>query len=79
MGTTSPRVRSPWLAAVEEHGWQSTHTVIEVVLPDRAFILQSMTMEINRYGFVNLLVLHPVYWVRRDAAGKLRNVHEITS
>ncbi|TXL01445.1 hypothetical protein BMR02_03235 [Methylococcaceae bacterium HT1] len=57
--------------SVEEHGWQSTHTVIEVVLPDRAFILQSMTMEINRYGFVNLLVLHPVYWVRRDAAGKL--------
>lgn len=57
--------------SVEEHGWQSTHTVIEVVLPDRAFILQSMTMEINRYGFVNLLVLHPVYWVRRDADGKL--------
>ncbi|MCK5667316.1 MAG: NAD-glutamate dehydrogenase, partial [Thiotrichaceae bacterium] len=56
---------------IEEHGWQSTHTVIEMVLPDRAFILQSITMEINRYGFVNQLVLHPVYWVLRDSAGKL--------
>ncbi|RKZ90805.1 MAG: hypothetical protein DRQ43_10845 [Gammaproteobacteria bacterium] len=56
---------------VEEHGWQSTHTVIEVVLPDRAFILQSITMEINRYGLVNQQVLHPVYWVHRDANGKL--------
>ena len=49
---------------VEEHGWQSTHTVIEVVSPDRAFILQSITMENNRYGFVNQLVFHPVYWVQ---------------
>lgn len=57
--------------SVEEHGWQSTHTVIQLVLPDRAFILQSLTMEINRYKFVNQLVLHPVYWVRRDASGKL--------
>jgi glutamate dehydrogenase len=46
---------------VEEHGWQSTHTVIEVVSPNRAFILQSITMENNRYGFVNQLVFHPVY------------------
>ncbi|NOR80587.1 MAG: NAD-glutamate dehydrogenase, partial [Methyloprofundus sp.] len=56
---------------VEEHNWQSTHTVIEIVLPDRAFVLQSVTMEINRYGLISQLVLHPVYWVRRDATGKL--------
>lgn len=60
--------------SVEEHGWQSSHTVIEVVLPDRAFILQSITMEINCYGFVNQLVLHPVYWVQRDKAGKLQKI-----
>lgn len=57
--------------SVEENGWQSTHTVIEIVLPDRAFILQSITMGINRYGFVNQLVLHPVYWVHREANGRL--------
>ena len=60
--------------SIEDHGWQSSHTVIEVVSPDRAFILQSITMEINRYGFVNQLVFHPVYWVRRDTAGKLLEV-----
>lgn len=57
--------------SLEEHGWQSTHTVIEIVLPDMSFVLQSITMEINRYGFANQLVLHPVYWVQRDAKGKL--------
>jgi len=62
--------------SVEEHGWQSTHTVIEIVLPDRPFILQSITMEINRYGLVNQLVLHPLYWVSRDEQGKLLNVFD---
>jgi len=60
--------------SLEQHGWQSTHTVIEIVLPDMPFVLQSITMEINRYGFANQLVLHPVYWVQRDAQGKLLKV-----
>ncbi|MDC9728715.1 MAG: NAD-glutamate dehydrogenase [Methyloprofundus sp.] len=59
---------------VEEHGWQSPHTVIEILIPDMAFILQSVTMEINRYGFANQLVLHPIYWVERSEAGKLKNL-----
>lgn len=64
--------------SVEEHGWQSTHTVIEVVLPDRAFILQSITMEINRFKLINQQVLHPIYWVRRDALGKLLELSTTT-
>lgn len=67
-GKDKIRIYNP---SVEENGWQSTHTVIEVVLPDRAFILQSITMEINRYGLVNQKVFHPVYWVHRDTSGKL--------
>jgi glutamate dehydrogenase len=58
--------------SVEENGWQSPHTVIEILLPDTAFILQSVTMEINRYGFANQLVLHPIYWVQRAKSGKLK-------
>ncbi|NOQ64392.1 MAG: NAD-glutamate dehydrogenase [Methyloprofundus sp.] len=55
---------------IEEHGWQSTHTVIEIVLVDRAFILQSLSMAINRHGLSNQFVLHPVYWVCRDSKGR---------
>ena len=58
--------------SVEENGWQSPHTVIEILLSDTAFILQSVTMEINRYGFANQLVLHPIYWVQRAKSGKLK-------
>jgi len=62
--------------SVEEHGWQSPHTVIEVLLPDCAFILQSVTMEINRYGFANQLMLHPLYWAQRKKDGKLIAISE---
>ncbi|NOQ16161.1 MAG: NAD-glutamate dehydrogenase, partial [Methyloprofundus sp.] len=61
---------------VEEHGWQSPHTVIEILLPDTVFILQSVTMEINRYGFANQLVLHPIYWVQRSKVGKLKGLSD---
>ena len=52
------RVFNPCL---EQHGWQSKHTIIEVVVKDMPFLLQSLCMEVNRYGFTNHLVLHPVY------------------
>lgn len=72
-GTEKIHIYNP---SLEEHGWQSTHTVIEIVLPDIPFALQSITMEINRYGFVNQLVLHPMYWVSRDHKGKLLALSE---
>jgi hypothetical protein len=31
-------------------------------------------MENNRYGFVNQLVFHPVYWVQRDKSGMLLEI-----
>jgi len=61
---------------IEDHGWQSSHTVIEITTPARPFLLDSITMEINRYGLTNQLVLHPVYWVTRDAHGKLKNISD---
>ena len=32
----------------EEHGWHSTHTVIEIVNDDMPFLVDSVTMELNR-------------------------------
>lgn len=56
---------------IEEHGWQSTHTVIELVVLDKPFVLQSITMEINRHGFANQLLSDVVFWSKRDIKGKL--------
>src|SRR5262245_54490594 len=50
-GKPKLRVFNP---TVEEHGWQSTHTVIEIVNDDMPFLVDSATMEVNRHG----LTLH---------------------
>jgi glutamate dehydrogenase len=65
------RVYTPQL---EEHGWQSTHTVIEVVTDDMPFLVDSVTMEINRHEHGIHLIVHPVIWVRRDEGGELLEV-----
>ena len=58
----------------DEHGWQSTHTVIEMVNDDMPFLVDSTRMEINRQGYAIHMILHPVIKVRRDAEGRLLDV-----
>ena len=56
---------------VEEHGWQSTHTVVEIVNDDMPFLVDSVTMEVNRHGLTLHLILHPILAVERGADGAL--------
>ncbi len=42
----------------ERHGWQTTHTVVEVICKDMPFIVDSMRMVINRMGLVSHLIIH---------------------
>src|SRR5438309_10062059 len=58
----------------EQHGWQSTHTVVEIVNDDMPFLVDSVTMEVNRQGLTLHLVVHPVLRVTRDASGELVEV-----
>ncbi|MDQ4127771.1 MAG: NAD-glutamate dehydrogenase, partial [Actinomycetota bacterium] len=58
----------------EEHGWQSTHTVVEMVNDDMPFLVDSTRMEINRQGYAIHLMIHPVIKVRRDDEGRLIEV-----
>ncbi len=57
-----------------EHGWQSTHTVIEVVSDDMPFLVDSVTMEVNRHGLTLHLFVHPIVRVVRDGDGVLTDV-----
>jgi glutamate dehydrogenase len=60
-----PRVRvfNPSLA---EHGWQSTHTIVEIVNDDMPFLVDSVTMELNRHGLMLHLTIHPILRVNRQ-------------
>jgi glutamate dehydrogenase len=42
----------------ELHGWQSTHTVIEVIHDDMPFLVDSLRMEINRQGMLVHWIIH---------------------
>src|SRR5215216_3128810 len=68
-GAANVRVYNP---EFEQHGWQSPHTVAELVTDDMPFVVDSATMELNRHGIH--LIIHPVIHVRRDAAGELTSV-----
>ncbi|RVT49752.1 NAD-glutamate dehydrogenase [Rubrivivax albus] len=57
---------------VDEHGWQSTHTVIEIVNDDMPFLVDSITMEVNRQGLTLHLIVHPVLKMKRDAAHQVQ-------
>ena len=47
-GMPKMRVYNP---RAEEHGWSSPHTVIEIVNDDMPFLVDSVTMEVNRQGY----------------------------
>jgi glutamate dehydrogenase len=70
-GTANVRVYNP---DFEQHGWQSAHTVVELVSDDMPFLVDSTTMELSGHDAGIHLLIHPVIRVRRDAHGELSAV-----
>ncbi|HWF49747.1 MAG TPA: NAD-glutamate dehydrogenase [Solirubrobacteraceae bacterium] len=70
-GAAGVRVYNPDL---EHDGWDSTHTVVEIVSDDMPFIVDSVGNELARQGYGVHLLIHPVIRVVRDEAGKLMGV-----
>ncbi len=56
---------------VDEHGWQSAHTVVEIVNDDMPFLVDSITMAVNRRGLTLHLLIHPILRVTRNPDGEL--------
>ena len=70
-GTPKLRVYNP---QSEEDGWESTHTAIEIVNDNMPFLVDSVTMEVNRQGLTLHLIIHPVIQTKRDANGDLSEI-----
>src|SRR4051794_29397690 len=70
-GGSKVRVYNP---SFEQHGWQSTHTAVEIVTDDMPFLVDSVTMELTRRTPGIHLLIHPVVPVTRDDDGHLTNV-----
>ncbi len=72
-GTPNVRVLNPTL---DEHGWSSGHTVVEVVSDDMPFLVDSLTGAMATVGVGIHFVVHPLLLVVRDEAGRLVAVRE---
>ncbi len=74
-GTAQVRVFSP---GPSEHGWSAGgHSVVEVVVDDMPFLVDSLTMELSRQLRDVHLVVHPNFDVVRDIAGALVSVRPV--
>ncbi len=58
----------------EQHGWQSTHSVVEVTTDDAPFLVDSLSMLFVRNELKTHLVMHPVMRVNRNANGYIEQV-----
>lgn len=62
-GTPSILIDNP---NYEQHGWQTPHTVVALSTDNMPFLVDSIRMELNRYGFITYFVLHLSMNVVRD-------------
>lgn len=74
VGEAKVRAYNPQL---EHHGWQSTHTVIEIGFDDMPFLVDSIAIELNRLEVNIHLIIHMGnIQVKRDKEGKIVEVLE---
>lgn len=59
----------------EKEGWQSTHTIVQLITEDMPFLVDSITSELNRLGFTMHLTIHTGgIKVRRNKQGRIMDV-----
>lgn len=62
------RVFNPELGA---DGWQSEHTIVQIVVNDLPFLVDSVRMALNRLSITSHLLLHTPVKVNRDKSGQV--------
>lgn len=74
--TPKIRVFNPTLA---EDGFVSDHTVVQIVNDNMPFLVDSVTMAINRSGRTAHWIVHPLMSVARDAGGSVTSVSTVAA
>ena len=65
------RVFNPTL---DEHGWEASHTVVEIATDDSPFLVDSVSIAIAAQGNLVHSVIHPVLLVERDPGGHVLSI-----
>ncbi|WP_242107699.1 NAD-glutamate dehydrogenase [Luteimonas aquatica] len=72
-GTANVRLFNP---TQKTHGWESPHTVLQIVNDDMPFLVDSVTMALADHGVGVHVLGHPMVQVSRTPGGKLTAVGE---
>src|SRR5215813_6825986 len=67
-GAAKVRAYNPRL---DEQGWHSAHTVVEMINDDMPFRVDSLTAALNQRDLTGHPVIHPILRVHREARRKL--------
>lgn len=60
----------------EQDGWQSTHTIVQIIHDDMSFLVDSVRMEINRHGYLVHYIVHlGGIRVKRDDKNRITHVY----
>ncbi len=70
-GTAKVKISTPDLDA---DGWQCPHSIVDIVVDDSPFLLDSVTSELHRQGCGIHLVVHPILKIKRDEHGRFVEV-----
>lgn len=58
-------------ANLDEHGYATPHTIVEVVQADTPFLVDSVSAELSRLGAEIQLILHSLYRIERNIDGQV--------
>ncbi|MBV2129815.1 NAD-glutamate dehydrogenase [Arsukibacterium indicum] len=64
---------------ISRHGWESKHTIVEIVVQDMPFLVDSVRMALNRHGIAAHLLLHYPLQTQRDKAGHITDFFKLGS
>jgi len=60
----------------ESHGWTSDHSAIEITVPDRPFLVDSVRLHLKRKGIALHHLLHPILSVERGEEGVVTEIFQ---
>lgn len=64
---------------LSKHGWQSSHTIIEIIINDMPFLVDSIRMAINRLDINSHLFLNAPMEISREDNGELSELLDLAT
>ena len=64
---------------IDKHGWKSSHTIVEMIIRDLPFLVDSIRMALNRLGITAHMLIHSPMNIDRDDKHKIVKFGDVNS